>query len=168
MGRARNWNAVKQRDQMRTHGTDRASDLPGMMLPLLPPRQKIPQPSKAELRAQGAAAVAAWIANHRKPPPGRKTNRKNPHQRPSLSEPVMVARWSKNRAGHAVTLRLATLNGTSVIDLRTFVPDGEGRLTPGRGFCASVSHLPRLAKEFTKAVQHAIELGLIEAEGAKS
>jgi len=166
MGRARNWDAVRQRDQMRAHGTDRAGDLPNMMLPLLPHQQRAQQPSKEELRAQGAAAVATWVANHGKPPAGRKTDRKNPHPRPTLSEPVVVARWSKNRSGQAITLRLATLEGTSVVDLRTFVPDGEGRLAPGRGFCAAVSHLPRLVKEFTKATQRAIELGLIEAEDA--
>ena len=62
MGRGRNWAAERQREQMRSRGTDRASDLPGMMAPLPPPKkQQAPQPSKEDLRAQAAAAVTAWI-----------------------------------------------------------------------------------------------------------
>jgi hypothetical protein len=163
----RNFSRARDLERVRRQGAQDARDLPNLIAAVLPPAQRAPQPSKQQLRDEAAAAVAAWVTKHGTPQPGRKTDRKNPRQRPTLSEPVVVARWSKNRAGHAITLRLATLEGANVVDLRTFVPDGEGRLAPGRGFCAAVSHLPRLVKEFTKAAERAIELGWLDSENTQ-
>jgi hypothetical protein len=157
------------RERAHRQAVEDRRELPGLIAPVLrdpSASPRAPALSKEELRAQGTAAVAAWVANHGTPPAGRKTDRKNPRARPTLKEPVLVARWSKNRRGHTISLRFATLETVNVIDLRTFLPDGEGHLTPGRGFCASISHLPRLAKELAAAVQRAVELGLIDAAEA--
>ncbi|MDI1347115.1 MAG: hypothetical protein PSV22_23945 [Pseudolabrys sp.] len=79
----------------------------------------------------------------------------------TLDAPLILARWSKNRSGAAITITLKTYEGANIFDLRTFMSD-RGVLKPAKGFACMVSHLPRLAKEIAKAVETAIELGLID------
>ena len=80
--------------------------------------------------------------------------------RTTLSEPIVIAQWRKNRAGEAVRVTLSTYADRNLVDLRTwFTPDG--KLHPGTGFAADVRHLPRLAAALTKAEAKATELGLI-------
>jgi len=41
-------------------------------------------------------------------------------------------------------------------------PTFDGRLKPGKGFCAEAKHLPQLASALAKAAAKARELGLID------
>ena len=83
-----------------------------------------------------------------------------------IPEPVTVAEWWKNRGGEFIRLRLSTFEGRNIFDLRTWY-SADGKLRPGKGFAAEVRHLPRLAKEMTKAKVRARELGLLSGEGAE-
>jgi transcriptional coactivator p15 (PC4) len=85
-------------------------------------------------------------------------------RRPVLAEPLIIAEWWKNRRKEVIKVRLSTYEGHNLVDVRTWFGE-EGRLKPGKGFCASVKHLPRLAAEITKALAKARQLGLIEDEG---
>jgi hypothetical protein len=79
---------------------------------------------------------------------------------PTLSEPIVIAQWWRNRRGEAVRVRLSTFEGHNLIDIRTW-HSADGKLVPGKGFAASARHLPRLAAALVKAVTRATELGLI-------
>jgi hypothetical protein len=82
----------------------------------------------------------------------------------TIPEPIIVAEWWKNRRKEAIRVRLSEYEGRALIDVRTWYGD-EGKLKPGKGFAASIKHLPRLAAEITRALAKARELGLI-VEGA--
>jgi Transcriptional Coactivator p15 (PC4) len=84
-----------------------------------------------------------------------------------LSEPVVVAEWWRDRSGRSIRVRLSSYEGYNLIDIRTFYSDADGKLKPGKGFCASFKHLPRLAAELDKALAKARELGLVESEAQK-
>jgi hypothetical protein len=81
--------------------------------------------------------------------------------RPTLSEPITIAEWWKNRGGESVRVTLSTYAGRrNLVDLRTWFT-ADGKLQPGKGFAADVRHLPRLAAALAKAVAKATELGLL-------
>jgi hypothetical protein len=82
-------------------------------------------------------------------------------RRPTLSKPLNIDRWWRNRRGETILLRLSTYEGHNLIDLRTWFTDTGGTLQPGKGFCCSIKHLPRIAAAFAKAAAKARELGLI-------
>lgn len=98
---------------------------------------------------------------------GRKTSRRNTRERTTLAKPVVIDRWSKNRSGDAITLTLKDYEGRSIFDLRTFRPGSDGKLWPDKGFACAAKHLPHLKKAISKALETAIELGLIEGEAEK-
>jgi hypothetical protein len=79
----------------------------------------------------------------------------------SLHEPVVVSEWWKNRSGESIRVRLSTYEGRDLIDVRTFYTSQEGVLKPGKGFCAEIKHLPKLAKALAAASEKARELGLL-------
>jgi Transcriptional Coactivator p15 (PC4) len=83
--------------------------------------------------------------------------------RPTLSEPIIIAQWWKNRGGDSVRVALTTYAERNLIDLRTWFT-ADGKLQPGKGFAADVRHLPRLAAALAKAEAKATELGLISAD----
>lgn len=56
------WSTSKKRALMRKRGTEGSREQPGMMRPLLPAKEKRPQPSKADQRATAEAALAEWKA----------------------------------------------------------------------------------------------------------
>ena len=82
---------------------------------------------------------------------------------PSLSTPIEIAKWWRNRRGEAVRVQLSTWEGHNLIDIRIW-RSSDGKLVPGKGFAASVRHLPRLAAAIAKAVGKATELDLISAD----
>jgi hypothetical protein len=88
--------------------------------------------------------------------------------RPTLSEPITVSEWWKNRSGESIRVTLSTYADRNLVDIRTWFT-ADGKLVPGKGFASDVRHLPRLAAALAKAVAKATELGLIEndAEGAQ-
>jgi Transcriptional Coactivator p15 (PC4) len=81
---------------------------------------------------------------------------------PTLSAPLTVGEWWKNRGGESIRVTLSTYAGRNLIDLRTWYMT-DGKLQPGKGFAADVKHLPRLAAALTKAQAKATELGLLPA-----
>jgi hypothetical protein len=81
--------------------------------------------------------------------------------RTTLSEPITIAQWWKNRSGASIRISLLGWEGHTLIDVRSWHSSSEGKLVPGKGFAASVKHLPRLATALAKAVAKATELGLI-------
>jgi hypothetical protein len=83
---------------------------------------------------------------------------------PTLSEPVIVAEFWKNRRGESIRVTLSTFDGCNLIDLRTWYTADDGRLKPGKGFCAQAKHLPQLASAFAKAEAKARDLGLIATD----
>jgi Transcriptional Coactivator p15 (PC4) len=83
--------------------------------------------------------------------------------RPTLSEPIIVAQWWKNRGGESVRVTLSTYADRNLIDLRTWFTADDGKLQPGKGFAADVRHLPRLVAALAKAEAKATELGLLPA-----
>jgi hypothetical protein len=85
---------------------------------------------------------------------------------PKLAAPVTVAEWWKNRRKESIRIRLSVYEDRPLIDIRTWFGGDDGVLKPGKGFAASIKHLPRLAAEITKALAKARELGLLVDEEA--
>jgi hypothetical protein len=56
----RNWDRARDRDRMRRQGIENARDDAPFALPLTRRRPRRPLPTKAELRAQSAAALASF------------------------------------------------------------------------------------------------------------
>jgi hypothetical protein len=87
--------------------------------------------------------------------------RRTPRKRVTLQNEVLIARWWKNRHGRCIAIRLRTIDGYNIADLRTFFSGSDGGWRPGKGFICSVDHLPRLAEEFANALERAKQLGLM-------
>ena len=85
--------------------------------------------------------------------------------RPTLPEPVEIAKFWKNRRHDAVVVSLSTYEGRNIVDVRTHTMN-QGRLVPTtKGVAIVVLRLPELAKAITKALAKAQELGLIPVDG---
>jgi hypothetical protein len=82
----------------------------------------------------------------------------------TLDEPVVIARWWKNRGGEEIRVRLSTYKNYNLIDCRTWYTGDDGKMRPGKGFACTVKHLPKLVEVFTSALRKADELGMIERE----
>lgn len=81
----------------------------------------------------------------------------------TLSEPIVISQFWKNRRHDAVTVSLSTFEGRNIVDVRTFVMDRKGCLVPTpRGLSIAVLRLPELAKAVAKALEKAKELGLLD------
>jgi hypothetical protein len=91
-------------------------------------------------------------------------------ERPTLDEPVTVAKFFKNRRHDVVAVTLSTFNGRNVVDVRQFFQNQQGQDRPtAKGVAMDVRKLPDLAKAINKAVERARELGLIdESEKAEA
>jgi hypothetical protein len=83
--------------------------------------------------------------------------------RPTLSEPITVSEWWKNRRGESIRVTLSTYDGRNLVDLRTWYT-AEGKLKPGNGFAAEIRHLPRLTAALAKAGSKPRDLGLITGD----
>jgi hypothetical protein len=83
----------------------------------------------------------------------------------SLTEPLTVTEWWKNRRGESIRISLSTYEGRNLADVRTWYT-ADGKLKPGKGFAAEVKHLPRLASALARAEAKARELGLIDNDVA--
>jgi len=81
----------------------------------------------------------------------------------ALHEPVVVARFWRNRRGEAVVVSLREYKGRALADVRVNFTTQDGRLQPSRkGLSIVVARLPDLAAAIAKARDKAIELGLID------
>jgi len=65
------------------------------------------------------------------------------------------------RLGETIRIRLLTIEGTNVLDLRRWSTAKDGIMQPGKGFCCRVKHLPKLISALTAATRKAEELGLL-------
>jgi transcriptional coactivator p15 (PC4) len=84
--------------------------------------------------------------------------------RPTLSQPVVVSEWWRNRSGQSIRISLSTYQGKNLINVRTWTTV-DGKLKPTvKGFAAELKHLPRLASALAKACSQARELGLITTD----
>jgi Transcriptional Coactivator p15 (PC4) len=82
--------------------------------------------------------------------------------RPTLSEPIIIAEWWKNRGGESIRT-LSTYQGRNIADLRVWYTSPEGKLKPSaKGLTAEACHLPQLTKAIVKAEAKARELHLID------
>jgi pantoate kinase len=79
--------------------------------------------------------------------------------RPTLPEPVEVAKFWRNRRGEAVIVSLREYEGRVLIDCRV-------NFTNKEGLSLVVLRLPDLAKAINKAMKQAQELGLLPDDEA--
>jgi Transcriptional Coactivator p15 (PC4) len=86
-------------------------------------------------------------------------------RKPTLDEPIVVSQEWINRRHDALTITLTTYKGTNLVDLRKFAMNREGKLVPTpKGISVKVARLPDMVKAISKALNKAVELGLIDAE----
>jgi len=79
----------------------------------------------------------------------------------TLSEPVEIAKFWKNRRHDAIVVSLSTYEGKNLVDVRMHtMVDGRLVATP-KGVAMVVLRLPDLAKAVNKALERAQELGLL-------
>jgi Transcriptional Coactivator p15 (PC4) len=85
----------------------------------------------------------------------------------TLSEPVEVYKFWKNRRHDAVVVSLSTFKGHNLIDVRMHAMNKAGQLQPThKGVAMVVLRLPDLAKAVNKAMEKAKELGLLDDDEA--
>jgi hypothetical protein len=85
--------------------------------------------------------------------------------RPTLTEPLEIAKFWKNRRHDAIVVSLSTYEGKNIVDVRMHAMK-QGRLVPTpKGVAIVVLRLPDLAKAINKALKQAKELGLIPDDG---
>jgi hypothetical protein len=81
-----------------------------------------------------------------------------------LPEPIVCAEFWRNRRGESVRVQLREFEGQTLVDLRVHYLSG-GKLMPTRkGLSIVVRRLPELAAAIGKALDRAVELGLLEAK----
>jgi hypothetical protein len=74
-----------------------------------------------------------------------------------LAEPLIIAKFWRNRSGEAVYVTLREFKGRDLIDLRVFAGDA-------KGLSLTIARLPELATAINRALNRARELELIERE----
>jgi hypothetical protein len=83
-------------------------------------------------------------------------------RRPTLDEPVEVAKFFKNRRKDVIVVSLSTFEGKNLVDVRQHFHNEKGQMRPtGKGVAMVVLRLPELAAAVNKALAKATELGLI-------
>jgi hypothetical protein len=81
------------------------------------------------------------------------------------TDPVVVAKFWRNRSGEAVIVSLRKYEGRPLIDLRVHFTNKEGKLQPTtKGLALVVARLPDLARAVNKALAKAKEIGLLPDE----
>jgi hypothetical protein len=80
----------------------------------------------------------------------------------TLSEPIEVAKFFKNRRKDVIVVSLSTFEGRNLVDVRQHFHNEQGQMRPtGKGVAMVVLRLPELAKAINKALAKAQELGLL-------
>ncbi|MGE0701412.1 MAG: transcriptional coactivator p15/PC4 family protein [Hyphomicrobiaceae bacterium] len=83
---------------------------------------------------------------------------------PGLQFPLVVAEWDRN-AREVIRVALDQYNGHHTVNVRVWYRAGDV-LKPGKtGITVGVKHLAALAQASGKALERAIELGLVEDTG---
>lgn len=107
----------------------------------------------ASRRDDNVAALARAARDASRPPRPK---------RPTLAEPVVIARFDKNLSGDIVDVRLEDYQGRPFVDLRTWYTAPNGVLKRSdKGLFLSVWRLPDLAAAVNAALAKARSLGLI-------
>ena len=82
--------------------------------------------------------------------------------RPTLPEPVEVAKFFKNRRKDVIVVSLSTFEGRNLVDIRQYFTTEQGQNRPtSKGVSMVVLRLPDLAQAINKALKQAKELGLL-------
>jgi Transcriptional Coactivator p15 (PC4) len=85
--------------------------------------------------------------------------------RPTLVQPIEVAKFFKNRRKDVIVVSLSTYEGTNLVDVRQHFTNDQGQNRPTqKGIALAVLRLPDLAKAVNKALAKAKELGLLDDE----
>jgi hypothetical protein len=88
--------------------------------------------------------------------------------RPTLPEPVEVAKFWKNRKHDAIVVSLRTYEGRNFLDVRTHAMK-DGCLVPTpKGVTVAIPRMAELSAAMTKALAKARELGLLDDQGEAS
>ena len=86
-------------------------------------------------------------------------------ERPTLSAPVTIAEWWKNRRGESIRVTLSTYQGCNICDVRTYCST-EGKLKPTtKGIACDMKHIAKLKGALAKAEAKARELHLLDDGG---
>jgi hypothetical protein len=86
-------------------------------------------------------------------------------RRPTLDEPIEIAKFFKNRRKDVIVVSLSTYEGRNLVDVRQHFTNEQGLMRPtSKGVAMVVLRLPELAKAINKALAKAQELGLIDSE----
>jgi hypothetical protein len=78
--------------------------------------------------------------------------------------PVVIAEWPRN-SREVVRVELHEFNGRAVVGARVWYRDGDQIKPAKMGLTLSVKHLAPLAGAMGKALERAIELGLVDDGG---
>ena len=84
--------------------------------------------------------------------------------RPTLSAPIVVSEFWKNRGGESIRVTLATYQSRNIVDVRVFHSEQGRRKPTQRGIAADIKHLVPLKAALLKAEATARELGLIATD----
>jgi hypothetical protein len=96
----------------------------------------------------------------------RNSDRTHEPRRAALDDAITIVEWKKNRRGESIKVQIKPFEDAVLLDLRTWYGK-DGYRKPGKGFAATVSHLPAPAAAFRKAGDKARELGLLDDGGAQ-
>jgi Transcriptional Coactivator p15 (PC4) len=84
--------------------------------------------------------------------------------RPTLPEPVEIAKFWKNRRHDAIIVSLRSYEGRNFLDVRTHAMK-DGCLVPTpKGVTVAIPRMAELSAAMTKALAKARELGLLDDE----
>jgi hypothetical protein len=88
--------------------------------------------------------------------------------RPTLPEPVLVAKfWKTRHRNESVHIALTEYEGNCLIDIRIYRTGADGIDRPTtKGLAMAIRKLPELAAAVTMALAKARVLGLVDDDGA--
>ena len=83
----------------------------------------------------------------------------------SLSEPIEIGKFFKNRKGDFVVVQIKQFEGITFLDIRQFFTSEDGKSVPTKkGVAIGLRKLEELAGLINKAIAKARELGLLHEE----
>jgi hypothetical protein len=89
-------------------------------------------------------------------------------RRPTLPEPVEIAKFWKNRRRiESLHVSLSEYEGHALINVRIYATGTDGIDRPTtKGVAMSIRRLPELARALARAEAKAVEIGLLDDDGA--
>jgi hypothetical protein len=84
-------------------------------------------------------------------------------RRPTLEEPIEIAKFFKNRRKDVIVVSLSTFEGCNLVDVRQHFTNEQGQMRPTqKGIAMLTARLPELHAAIAKALAKARELGLLD------